>query len=178
VSLEHPDVVVQEVAERYFVRRPVAHLPAVRRDFQRRKRFTASDDVRFSLADDEDRARIDWGAAEGDAAGELRIDAERGTVAFTLPPLSADDGRALCLRLEILCEEPVDLAFLAEGSGDDERAALSSYDLGSGVQIAYLDLRQEGPPTRVRVELTGVAATHRLRALEARSVVVPRPTGE
>lgn len=180
VSLERPDVVVQEVAERYFVRRPVANLPAVRADFERRRRFRESNDVRFSVADDEDRARVVWGAgaAEEEGGPSLRIGSEGGVVAFTLPPLSADAGRDLCLRLEILCEAAVELAFVAADEPEGERRVLSAHELGPGLQIAYLELRSDSAPARVGVELSGPAAAHRLRALEARSVVVPRTTGE
>ncbi|MEW6074028.1 MAG: hypothetical protein AB1726_15710 [Planctomycetota bacterium] len=169
---ERPDIVVQQVIERVLLQ---SHLPPnppkLVIDFERRRRFRASSDVRFVLPAPGARSIAAAPPASFDpAAGAVVVAAPGGErLAVHVPaPTGARADAGAILRLAVDADGPLEcgLAFVSDAAPAEDGLPLATRTLSAGREIVYFAVGAGDPaggdplaPGRhLRIELSGAAA--------------------
>jgi len=188
VALEQPDVFIQEMGERVFIRdalkgetRPFQVDELIWIDFDRRRAFRSSDAVLFSLARPADRGAIVAGASSrpGASGGSILLGDADEAPSFELSSLPQSASGDRMLRFDLVAPATAAPRALVVSAGptgptDDGSGAATELlrrRLIPGRNIAYLRLPGSQDVSRLRVALEP-PGEYELRGLEIRSVPV------
>ncbi len=181
IIAETPDIVTQQIIERVLMQERLPPNPEkIRIDFERRRRFRASDSVLFAASDLERLVERDGSLDAFFPETGITVHVRRspeGAHSYHLPLAALPENSTALVRLALETEAPTTCRVSRPRDDDPEGAGEepTTRSLSPGLEIIYAELAGSADGRHVRVELLG-AGEITIRDLEIRAV--PRPPRE